>query len=50
MSGKNTDYMPHNKALGLKEEKDGSKKLKKEVMELKRSVQDQFDELKVYCE
>ena len=54
MQDSSAAYIPHNKALALKEEKDESEVLKEEVKELKKSLQDhqkvlqdRFDELKV---
>ena len=55
MQAGSADYIPHNKALVLKEEKDENEELREEVKELKKSLQDhqkalqdRFDEIKVY--
>ncbi len=54
MKAGSPDYIPYNKALVLKGEKDESEELMEEVKELKKSlqdsqkaVQDRFDELMV---
>lgn len=41
MRAGNPDYIPNNKALVLKEEKDDSEELKESVQELQKSFQDQ---------
>ena len=46
-----TDYIPYNKALALREEKDENEELREEMRELKKSLQealqDNFDKIKV---
>ena len=38
---KNADYIPQNKALVFKDEKDDSEELKEQVKELRKSMKDQ---------
>lgn len=41
------DYIPKSRALSLKDVKDENEELKNEIMMLKKSTRDSFDELKV---